>query len=74
MLHAGTALREDGTLVSSGGRVLAVVGTGEDLQAARQVAMAGVERIVLQGSLHRTDIALVAARNEGVEGGQNDER
>ncbi|MBM7501577.1 phosphoribosylamine--glycine ligase [Brachybacterium muris] len=74
VLHAGTALREDGTLVSSGGRVLAVVGTGEDLQAARQVAMAGVERIVLQGSLHRTDIALVAARNEGVEGGQNDER
>ena len=66
-------LRENGTLVSSGGRVLAVVGTGDDLHAARQVAMSGVERIVLQGSLHRTDIALVAARNEGAEGGQNHE-
>lgn len=64
VLHAGTDRREDGALVSCGGRVLAVVGTGEDLQAARELAMAGVERIELQGSLHRTDIALRAAESE----------
>jgi phosphoribosylamine--glycine ligase len=31
VLHAGTARREDGTIVSSGGRVLSVVGSGPDL-------------------------------------------
>ena len=35
VLHAGTARRADGAIVSAGGRVLAVVGTGEDLAAAR---------------------------------------
>ena len=32
VLHAGTARREDGAIVSSGGRVLSVVGTGADLR------------------------------------------
>ena len=35
VLHAGTRRRDDGAVVSSGGRVLSVVGTGDDLQAAR---------------------------------------
>ncbi len=60
VLHAGTALR-DGVLVSSGGRVLSVVGTGADLGAARAAAYAGVARIALAGSHHRTDIARRAA-------------
>ena len=41
--------------------MLAVVGTGTGLHAAREVAMTGLQKIVLQGSLHRTDIALHAA-------------
>lgn len=60
VLHAGTVLRE-GVLVSSGGRVLSVVGTGADLTAARDAAYAGVARISLDGSYHRTDIARRAA-------------
>lgn len=61
VLHAGTRL--DGTaLVSAGGRVLSVVGTGPDLAAARQAAYSGVARIELPGSHHRTDIAAEAAR------------
>lgn len=56
VLHAGTAT-EDGTLVASGGRVLSVVGTGPDLAAARAAAYAGVARIDLPGSHHRTDVA-----------------
>src|SRR5690606_2533618 len=35
VLHAGTRRRDDGAVVSSGGRVLSVVGTGPDLDAAR---------------------------------------
>ena len=38
VLHAGTARRDDGAIVSSGGRVLSVVGTGADLAAARAQA------------------------------------
>jgi phosphoribosylamine--glycine ligase len=63
VLHAGTALR-DGVLVSAGGRVLSVVGTGSDLTAARATAYAGVDRITLPGSHHRTDIARRAAEAE----------
>ena len=57
VLHAGTALDGDGALVSSGGRVLSVVGVGADVAAARDAAYAGVDRIDLLGSQHRTDIA-----------------
>ncbi|NKY07892.1 phosphoribosylamine--glycine ligase, partial [Cellulomonas hominis] len=51
----------DGSVVSAGGRVLSVVGTGPDLAAARAAAYAGVERIALDGSHHRSDIARAAA-------------
>jgi phosphoribosylamine--glycine ligase len=57
VLHAGTALDERGRVVSSGGRVLSVVGTGPDVAAARATAYAAVGRIRLDGSHHRTDIA-----------------
>ncbi len=57
VLHAGTALDAEGTLVSAGGRVLSVVGVGPTLDAAREEAYAGVGRIELAGSHHRTDIA-----------------
>jgi phosphoribosylamine--glycine ligase len=63
VLHAGTAAT-DGGLVSAGGRVLSVVGRGSDLAAARAASYAGVARIGLDGSHHRTDIALAAERGE----------
>jgi len=61
VLHAGTARRDDGTIVSSGGRVLSVVGTGADLAAAREDAYRIVSSIRLPGSHFRSDIALAAA-------------
>nr|WP_286189613.1 phosphoribosylamine--glycine ligase [Sanguibacter hominis] len=61
VLHAGTA-ESDGVLVASGGRVLSVVGRGPDLAAARDAAYAGVGRISLPGSHHRSDIAAKAAQ------------
>ncbi|MBM6545201.1 phosphoribosylamine--glycine ligase [Janibacter sp. YIM B02568] len=64
VLHAGTAKGEDGTLVSAGGRVLSVVALGADLTEARDRAYAAVEQVDLEGSHHRTDIALRASRGE----------
>jgi phosphoribosylamine--glycine ligase len=64
VLHAGTRRREDGAVVSSGGRVLSVVGTGPDLAAARADAYARVEGVHLAGSHHRTDIGLRAEKGE----------
>jgi phosphoribosylamine--glycine ligase len=62
VVQAGTAEGADGRVVSSGGRVLTVVGTGADLTAARTVAYAGIARIGLEGSFYRHDIAEEAAR------------
>lgn len=61
VLHAGTARRDDGAVVSSGGRVLSVVGVGDDLDAARAAAYERIASIKLPGSHFRTDIGLAAA-------------
>ncbi len=62
VLHAGTATSEAGELISAGGRVLSVVGTGPDLAAARQTAYTAAGRIVMRGGWYRGDIADQAAR------------
>ncbi|KRF23532.1 phosphoribosylamine--glycine ligase [Phycicoccus sp. Soil803] len=64
VLHAGTARGDDGTLVSAGGRVLSVVALGESLAQARERVYEAVDHIELEGSHHRTDIALAAEREE----------
>ncbi|MGI5196769.1 phosphoribosylamine--glycine ligase [Streptomyces sp. CA-288835] len=60
VLHAGTR-REGDAIVSAGGRVLSVTASGTDLARARERAYAAVDRIRLDGSHHRTDIAAKAA-------------
>jgi phosphoribosylamine--glycine ligase len=55
--HAGTSASGQGYR-TSGGRVVSVVGLGLDLAAARETAYQGVGGIDLDGSQHRTDIAL----------------
>jgi phosphoribosylamine--glycine ligase len=64
VLHAGTAREGDGTVVSAGGRVLSVVALGESLSQARERVYEAVGKIELEGSHHRSDIALAAERNE----------
>jgi phosphoribosylamine--glycine ligase len=59
VLHAGTAT-VDGAVVSSGGRVLSVVGVGADLAAARAQAYARLAEVKLAGSHFRSDIGLAA--------------
>ncbi|MFD0361673.1 phosphoribosylamine--glycine ligase [Nocardia sp. GCM10030253] len=63
VLHAGTAQREDGALVSAGGRVLSVVGIGADLSEARTHAYERIASIKLPGSHYRTDIGLAAVED-----------
>ena len=60
VLHAGTALAADGSVVSAGGRVLAVTAVGADLAEARQRAYERVAGVRLAGAHWRTDIALAA--------------
>ena len=61
MLQAGTAVSAGGNLVSSGGRVLNVVGTGADLAEARAAAYAAAGKIRMRGGWYRRDIAEQAA-------------
>ncbi|HET9379985.1 MAG TPA: phosphoribosylamine--glycine ligase [Streptomyces sp.] len=67
VLHAGT--RRDGdVVVSAGGRVLSVTAVGQDLTEARERAYRAVDRIRLDGSQHRTDIAAKAAETAATAG------
>ena len=61
LLHAGTATDGAGELVSSGGRVLNVVGSGPDLAAAREAAYQAAAQVEMRGGWYRTDIAAQAA-------------
>ena len=65
VLHAGTATNASLELVSAGGRVLSVIGRGASLADARETAYEALSRIGLEGSHHRTDIALAAADQAG---------
>ena len=56
VFHAGTALH-DGSLVTNGGRILDVVGTGATVEAARRAAYDAAARIDFAGMHYRTDIA-----------------
>jgi phosphoribosylamine--glycine ligase len=59
VFHAGTR-RENGDIVTSGGRVLAVTALGSSLRAARDIAYSAVEKIHFEGAHYRRDIALAA--------------
>lgn len=62
VFHAGTAFDEDGHVVTSGGRVLGVVGTGDGIAEARKAAYEIAEKIVFDGKQNRTDIAAKALK------------
>lgn len=57
VFHAGTARRNDGALVTNGGRVLNVTATGPDRDTARERAYAAVAKIRFDGVAFRRDIA-----------------
>ena len=56
VFHAGTARESDGTIVTSGGRVLGVTAVGKDLEEAITGAYAAAGKISFQDMHFRTDI------------------
>ncbi|CAN7754982.1 phosphoribosylamine--glycine ligase [Paenibacillus sp. LjRoot56] len=62
VFHAGTAVDENGQIVTNGGRVLGITGLGKDIVEARQKAYADADRIHFEGKHYRTDIAMKALR------------
>ena len=56
VFHAGTA-KQDGNIVTNGGRVLGVVGMGKDITAAVKKTYDAVEKISFKNAYHRKDIA-----------------
>jgi phosphoribosylamine---glycine ligase len=57
VFHAGTARDDAGTLVTAGGRVLAVTARGSDVGDARARAYAAADLIAFEGRQRRTDVA-----------------
>lgn len=55
VVHAGTR-EADGKLLTAGGRVLGIVGTGKDLRSALDKAYEGVSKIRFDGAFYRKDI------------------
>ena len=66
VLHAGTRIEGDG-LVTSGGRVLVVLGHGETLAGARADAYRRIDQLEVSDGFHRTDIARHAAELEAAD-------
>ena len=56
VVHAGTSKQSDGSLITDGGRVLGVVGSGETIRDSLAVAYAGVGKIAFKGARYRRDI------------------
>jgi phosphoribosylamine--glycine ligase len=73
LLHAGTAVLADGRLVSRGGRVLNVVGSGADVAAARAAAYQTAARIRMRGGWYRKDIADLPAAGAAAPAGTQPE-
>jgi phosphoribosylamine--glycine ligase len=56
VFHAGTARRDDGALIATGGRVLGISATGKTLREARDAAYAAVDLLDWPGGFCRRDI------------------
>lgn len=63
IIHAGTHLREDKTIVSDGGRVLGVRGLGETLKQAAEQAYSLCKHISWPNSYYRHDIGVKGLDN-----------
>ncbi len=57
VFHAGTRIKEDGTVLSWGGRVLGVTALGENIARAKYQAYAAVKKIRWKGAWCRKDIS-----------------
>lgn len=60
VFHAGTKLND--TLATSGGRVLSIVGLGDDIKEAQGKAYDAIEKVDFEGMHYRKDIASKALK------------
>jgi phosphoribosylamine--glycine ligase len=58
VFHAGTKSGSDRVVYTDGGRVLAVVGVGQDMAEAREKVYHNISSIYFEGCYYRKDIAL----------------
>jgi phosphoribosylamine--glycine ligase len=64
VFHAGTSLDDDGRIVTTGGRVLCVVGLGDTVGEAQARAYARAGDIAFDGAFCRRDIGYRAIARE----------
>ncbi len=64
VFHAGTQARDDGTVITNGGRVLCAVGLGDSVADAQRAAYALVDCIAWEGMHCRRDIGYRAVARE----------
>ena len=64
VFHAGT-MRQDGELLTSGGRVLCVVGMGDSVRVAQTEAYRALDKISFSGMQFRRDIGWRALKRNG---------
>ncbi len=56
VFHNGTAFNEDGKLYTTGGRVLTLVGRGDTLEEAREIAYNEIKKVHFRGMRYRKSI------------------
>ena len=56
VFHAGTQLKEDGKIVTNGGRVMAITSYGDDFKEALKKSYQNIEKINFNKMNYRTDI------------------
>ena len=66
VFHAGSALRDNGEVVTNGGRVICVTALGDTVTQAQKAAYAAVSKITWDGAFYRSDIAYRAIARETV--------
>ncbi|MCM3060827.1 phosphoribosylamine--glycine ligase, partial [Bacillus subtilis] len=64
--HAGTTLADGDKLVTSGGRVLCVVGLADSVREAQQHAYDTINQINFEGMQYRRDIGFRALNRKSV--------
>ena len=64
VFHAGTAImkNDEETVVTSGGRVMAIVGLAQGINDAQKTAYETIQKIFFDGIQYRNDIASRACR------------
>ena len=58
IFHSGTGRNEEGQLITTGGRVLCVVSSGETLAKARDIAYREMQKVSFEGIYYRRDIGI----------------